>query len=166
MGARLYDNTTGRFLTVDPVYGGNANPYTYPTDPINQTDTSGRSWSARRIWQLIGNILGTAATILSWAGFFFAPLKAVAAGLGAAATAIGCFLSRFDFECVFNIMLVLVSAVTLPTVSRLLGRIIRPMASALYHRLAEFLDYKVSLYGVVMTLVGWLEFGTNYRGRR
>ncbi|WP_292876795.1 RHS repeat-associated core domain-containing protein [Microbacterium sp.] len=43
MGARLYDNTTGRFLTVDPVYGGNANPYTYPTDPINDADLTGKS---------------------------------------------------------------------------------------------------------------------------
>lgn len=41
MGARLYNPNTGRFLTVDPVAGGNANAYIYPADPINTSDTSG-----------------------------------------------------------------------------------------------------------------------------
>jgi len=43
MGVRLYNPTTGRFLTVDPVYGGNANDYDYCNgDPINCTDLDGR----------------------------------------------------------------------------------------------------------------------------
>lgn len=41
MGVRLYDPTTGRFLTRDPVYGGNDNSYAYPVDPVNMVDTSG-----------------------------------------------------------------------------------------------------------------------------
>ncbi|MEH0419384.1 DNRLRE domain-containing protein [Streptomyces sp. B21-083] len=41
MGVRVYDPTTGRFLQADPVYGGNANAYVYPADPITQLDTSG-----------------------------------------------------------------------------------------------------------------------------
>ncbi len=47
MGIRLYNPTTGRFLSTDPVYGGNANAYEYVTaDPINQYDLDGRSrWS-------------------------------------------------------------------------------------------------------------------------
>jgi len=45
MGVRLYNLTTGRFLTVDPVVGGGANRYAYPTDPINMADTSGAWWS-------------------------------------------------------------------------------------------------------------------------
>jgi RHS repeat-associated protein len=41
MGVRLYNPATGRFLSVDPVVGGNANPYTYPLDPINGYDPTG-----------------------------------------------------------------------------------------------------------------------------
>ncbi|MFE5797990.1 DNRLRE domain-containing protein, partial [Streptomyces sp. NPDC056503] len=41
MGVRLYNPTTGRFLTADPIYGGGANAYGYPGDPINQYDLTG-----------------------------------------------------------------------------------------------------------------------------
>ena len=43
MGVRLYNTVTGRFLQVDPVYGGNANAYDYCSgDPINHFDLDGR----------------------------------------------------------------------------------------------------------------------------
>ena len=42
MGVRVYNPHTGRFLQVDSVYGGNANTYTYPTDPLTQYDLDGR----------------------------------------------------------------------------------------------------------------------------
>jgi len=43
MGVRLNNPATGRFLTVDPVYGGSANDYDYCNgDPINCTDLDGR----------------------------------------------------------------------------------------------------------------------------
>ncbi|HEU5008957.1 MAG TPA: RHS repeat-associated core domain-containing protein, partial [Jatrophihabitantaceae bacterium] len=42
MGVRLYNPVTGRFLSVDPVPGGNANAYAYPVDPISGYDFDGR----------------------------------------------------------------------------------------------------------------------------
>lgn len=42
MGVRLYNPTTGRFLSVDPIPGGNANPYTYPENPIDGYDLTGQ----------------------------------------------------------------------------------------------------------------------------
>ncbi|MFA7266892.1 MAG: RHS repeat-associated core domain-containing protein [Candidatus Nanopelagicales bacterium] len=41
MGVRQYNPVTGTFLTQDPIPGGNANAYTYPTDPLGGEDLSG-----------------------------------------------------------------------------------------------------------------------------
>ncbi|WP_329321715.1 RHS repeat-associated core domain-containing protein [Streptomyces sp. NBC_01262] len=61
MGVRLYDPSTGRFLSVDPVPGGNANAYDYCTaDPIDCFDLDGRiGW---------GKWLDRASTVLAVAG--------------------------------------------------------------------------------------------------
>jgi RHS repeat-associated protein len=68
MGVRLYNPATGRFLSVDPIPGGNANPYTYPTDPINQMDLTGQCWScgwikkvAKAAWKNRSTIVGAVA---------------------------------------------------------------------------------------------------------
>lgn len=46
MGARVYFPTLGRFAQIDPIPGGNANDYIYPTDPVNMSDFSGASGSS------------------------------------------------------------------------------------------------------------------------
>jgi RHS repeat-associated protein len=50
MGVRLYNPTTGRFLSTDPIPGGNANPYEYCSgDPVNCVDLDGR-WGKWKKW--------------------------------------------------------------------------------------------------------------------
>ncbi|MFK4082827.1 DNRLRE domain-containing protein [Kribbella sp. NPDC020789] len=50
MGVRLYNPTTGRFLQVDPVYGGGCNAYEYTcADPVDKADLDGKwpCWSKK-----------------------------------------------------------------------------------------------------------------------
>lgn len=50
MGARLYSPGTGRFLSVDPIYGGTPNAYVYPTDPVMSYDLDGNSLACDSGW--------------------------------------------------------------------------------------------------------------------
>lgn len=75
MGVRLYDPSTGRFLSVDPIPGGNANAYEYCSgDSINCFDLDGRfGW---------GKWLDRAGTGLAIAGMFgCAACSAISAGI-------------------------------------------------------------------------------------
>jgi RHS repeat-associated protein len=51
MGVRLYNPGTGRFLSTDPVVGGNSNAYSYPDDPVNSCDLSGFSACRSGKWR-------------------------------------------------------------------------------------------------------------------
>ncbi|MDT0262980.1 RHS repeat-associated core domain-containing protein [Jatrophihabitans lederbergiae] len=51
MGVRLYNPTTGRFLSVDPVPGGNDNPYIYVNNPTDQFDLDGNCRWCHRAWR-------------------------------------------------------------------------------------------------------------------
>ena len=50
MGARLFNQTTGLFTSLDPQYQGGDTAYGYPNDPINSQDLDGNSW-----WKRAGN---------------------------------------------------------------------------------------------------------------
>ena len=41
MGARVYNPETNQFTSKDPIPGGNENSYTYPNDPMNNSDFTG-----------------------------------------------------------------------------------------------------------------------------
>ncbi|MDQ0904282.1 RHS repeat-associated protein [Streptomyces canus] len=78
MGIRLYDPATGRFLSVDPVPGGNANAYEYcSSDPLNCYDLDGRfGW---------GKWIDRVGTGLAIAGMFgCAACSAISAGISVA----------------------------------------------------------------------------------
>ena len=58
MGARLYNQPTGLFTSLDPQYQGGDTAYGYPTDPINTQDLSGSRWwsRAKRFARAVGRV--------------------------------------------------------------------------------------------------------------
>jgi RHS repeat-associated protein len=81
MGVRLYNPITGLFTSTDPVAGGNANSYTYPSDPINSSDLDGRfKW--KKFFKKAAEISGGLSTLTGWCPL--AQCQAVSVGLGLA----------------------------------------------------------------------------------
>jgi RHS repeat-associated protein len=89
MGARLYNPIAGRFLSRDPVPGGNDNTYIYPADPINMVDLDG-AFGLPRFVKKAGNYLnkhkGTIATYAGAAAAGFACGASVICAVGVGAS--------------------------------------------------------------------------------
>ena len=64
MGARLYNQATGLFTSLDPQYQGGDTAYGYPNDPINSTDLDGNSWWSRT--KSIARAVGRVAWKYKW----------------------------------------------------------------------------------------------------
>ena len=97
MGARLYNPATGEFLSIDPVPGGNANPYNYvDADPINKFDLDGNCWWGCSVWRHVRHAVSHHwASVARYAGHVALGVAAGALMLGVCAGTggIGCMLA-------------------------------------------------------------------------
>ncbi|MBD0710424.1 MULTISPECIES: RHS repeat-associated core domain-containing protein [unclassified Streptomyces] len=76
MGVRLYNPATGRFLSIDPVYGGGDNRYGYPGDPVNQYDLDCKSWIKNQ-WNRFNNKRHRVGRNPNWRSIWFSGRFAV-----------------------------------------------------------------------------------------
>jgi RHS repeat-associated protein len=84
MGVRLFNTVTGTFASVDPVSGGNANAYVYPSDPMNHFDLDGRKkCSGWKKWACkVGKIASYASYIPGPIGLAAGLVSAASYGIG------------------------------------------------------------------------------------
>jgi hypothetical protein len=66
MGVRLYAPVLGRFLSTDPVYGGNSTTYGYPVDPIGSYDLDGRYCGCAKPMGEFGARVGRSSGQSTW----------------------------------------------------------------------------------------------------
>jgi RHS repeat-associated protein len=112
MGARLYNPSTGRFTSPDPVVGGNENAYNYPNDPINLQDTAGSKAKKKNPWGWLSSILSVISGVLdvvSWFVCIANPiacliLKAASFIFGAVAAWIDCGYGGLHLGCILDII--------------------------------------------------------------
>ncbi|WP_094765179.1 hypothetical protein [Luteococcus japonicus] len=67
MGARLYNQATGLFTSLDPEYQGGDTAYGYPTDPVNNQDLDGQSWWRRHRGAILDGVR-TAVSVAALVG--------------------------------------------------------------------------------------------------
>jgi len=92
MGVRLYNPAAGRFLSVDPVAGGNANAYDYVQgDPLSRFDLDGRicwscGWNKAKSWGHSAHrwAVNHRSGINTFAGYAAVGVCAFTAGVGCA----------------------------------------------------------------------------------
>jgi RHS repeat-associated protein len=89
MGARAYNPSEGRFLSVDPIEGGCANAYVYVSgDPLNSSDLTGqagchKATSLEEGEDTIGLIFGGQSALIAAALVLDLPADALVAGIAA-----------------------------------------------------------------------------------
>jgi RHS repeat-associated protein len=113
MGVRVYNPMTGRFLQVDPVYGGNANAYIYPNDPLTDRDLDGR---ACLVCEGGGARFGGGAALAAW-------INSLLSGAGSHATVWVYELAGNKFMMQFGSTLIMVSGTSMSGLDAVVDRI-------------------------------------------